>query len=71
MGKTTGEIATDIDHTREHLRSNLQELEDRVKAATDWRGYVGNHLGTMTVAALIGGMLLSSMVGKRRPSHEG
>jgi hypothetical protein len=65
MGKTTDEIATDIDQTREDLRANLQELETRVKAVTDWRGQFRKHPAPMVVAALVGGALLSAMMGKR------
>jgi len=64
MGKTTDEIATDIDQTRETLRANLEELETRVKAVTDWRGQFRKHPTPMVVAALVGGALLSAMIGK-------
>jgi len=65
MGKTTDEIASDIDQTREDLRANLEELETRVKAVTDWRGQFRKHPAPMVVAALVGGALLSAMLGKR------
>jgi hypothetical protein len=58
---------SDIDQTREELQSNLRELETRVKSAADWRSYVEKHPGPMVVAALVGGALLSAMMGKRRP----
>jgi len=69
MGKTTDEIEADIDNTRQDLKSNLQELETRVKAATDWRGYFRKHSGSMLAVAFGGGVLLSSMVGKRARSE--
>ncbi len=65
MGETTDQIVNDIDHTREHLKSNLQELEERAKAAADWRSHFRKHPGPMVLAALVGGALLSSMLGKR------
>jgi hypothetical protein len=65
MGKTTDEIVTDIDQTREELKSNLEELETRVKAVADWRVQVGRHPAAMIAAALLGGVLLSTLVGKR------
>jgi len=68
MGQTTEQIANDIDQTREHLKSNLEELETRVKAVTDWREQFRKHSGPMVVAALVGGALLSAMIGKRPPS---
>jgi hypothetical protein len=67
MGKTTDEIAIDIDRSREDLKSNLAELETRVKAATDWRAHFRNHPGPMVSAALVGGVLLSLMIGTRPP----
>jgi Protein of unknown function (DUF3618) len=70
MGKTTDEIATDIDQTRADLKANLEELETRMKAVTDWRSHFRKHPGSMVVAALVGGVLLSSMIGKRSPSRE-
>jgi hypothetical protein len=65
MGQTSDEIVSVIDQTREDLRANLKELETRAKAATDWRSYVDKHPGPMVVAALVGGALLSAIMGKR------
>ena len=64
MGQTTDEIENHIETKREDLKSNLQELETRVKSATDWRQYFQKHTGTMVAAAFGGGILLSTMVGK-------
>lgn len=68
MGQTTDQIAAGIDQTRDDLKSNLEELETRVKSAADWRGHFRKHPGSMIAAAVVGGMLLSSMFGKRPPS---
>jgi hypothetical protein len=65
MGQTTDQIASDIDETRQNLKSNLEELETRVKDAADWRAQFRKHPGAMVVAAFVGGVLLSSMIGKR------
>ena len=67
MGKTTHEIANDIDQTRSDLKSNLEELETRVKEATDWRAHFRKRPGSMIAAALFGGVLLSLMSEKRSP----
>ena len=67
MGKTTHEIASDIDQTRSDLKSNLEELETRVKDATDWRAHFRKRPGSMVAAALFGGVLLSLMSEKRSP----
>lgn len=69
MGQTTDQIVTDIDRTRDALKSNLEELETRVKSVTDWRDLVGKHPTAAIVAALLGGVVLWSMVGKRGASR--
>lgn len=65
MGQTTDQIENQIESKREDLKSNLQELEARVKTATDWRHYFAEHTGTMIAAAFGGGVLLASMLGGR------
>jgi hypothetical protein len=65
MGQTTDQIENQIESKREDLKSNLQELETRVKTATDWRHYFAEHTGTMIAAAFGGGVLLATMVGGR------
>jgi hypothetical protein len=65
MGQTTEQIETQIDRTREDLRSNLLELEARAKEVTDWRVQFRRHPTAMIAAAVVGGMLLSAMFGKR------
>ena len=49
MGQTTDQIENQIENKREDLKSNLQELETRVKTATDWRHYFAEHTGTAAV----------------------
>ena len=65
MGQTTDQIENQIENNRADLKSNLQELETRVKTATDWRQYFAEHTGTMIAAAFGGGVLLATMVGGR------
>jgi hypothetical protein len=65
MGQRTDQIENQIESKREDLKSNLQELETRVKTATDWRHYFAEHTGTMIAAAFGGGVLLATMVGGR------
>ena len=65
MGKTSDEIVSAIDQTREDLKSNLEELENRVKAVTDWRLQFSRHPAAMIAGALIGGAILATLVGKR------
>jgi hypothetical protein len=63
MGETTDQIAADIAQRRDDLKSNLEELETRVKDAADWRSQFRRHPGVMIAAAMAGGMLLSSLLG--------
>ena len=70
MGQTTDEIASGIDQTREELKSNLEELETRVKRAADWRTHFRNHPGAMIAVAMVGGMLLSTLIGKQPTSRD-
>jgi hypothetical protein len=65
MGQRTDQIENQIENKREDLKSNLRELETRVKTATDWRHYFAEHTGTMIAAAFGGGVLLAAMVGGR------
>jgi hypothetical protein len=65
MGERTDQIENQIENKREDLKSNLQELQTRVKTATDWRHYFTEHTGTMIAAAFGGGVLLAAMVGGR------
>jgi hypothetical protein len=65
MGQTPDEIVTEIDRTREDLKSNLQELELRAREAADWRSQFRKHPGRMVVAAMLGGALVALSLGRR------
>ena len=65
MGQTTDQIENQIESKREDLKTNLEELQTRVKTATDWRHYFAEHTGTMIAAAFGGGVLLATMLGGR------
>jgi hypothetical protein len=65
MGQRTDQIENQIENKREDLKTNLEELQTRVKTATDWRHYFAEHTGTMLAAAFGGGVLLATMVGGR------
>jgi hypothetical protein len=62
MGQTSDQITREIHQTRAELKSNLRELETRVKTATDWRVQFNRHPVAMVAAALVGGALLSAFV---------
>ena len=65
MGQDSDEIASRIESKRDDLRSNLEELEDKVKAVTDWRQQFERHTGLMLGLALTGGLLLSGLMPRR------
>jgi len=65
MGQTTDQIANEIDRTRDDLKANLEELETRMKAVTDWRRHFEKRPGALLAAAMVGGVILSTMIGKR------
>jgi len=65
MGEASDQITTRIDQTREDLRLNLEELENRVKAVTDLRGQIRKHPAALVIAVVAGGLLLSALLGKR------
>lgn len=64
MGETTDQIASDIARQREDLKSNLEELETRVKDVADWRAQFRRHPGALIAAAAVGGALLSVLIKK-------
>ena len=70
MGQTTEQIESHIEHKRADLKSNLQELETRVKSATDWRHYFERHTGTMIAAAFGGGIVLSILIGRMQSRRD-
>ena len=65
MGETTDQIETHLETKQDALRSNLEELEQKVKSVTDWRRQFRNNPGLMLGLAFGGGMLLAGVM--RRP----
>jgi hypothetical protein len=59
MNETSGEIESHIHDTRQDLNANLNELEQKVKAVTDWRKHYTKAPGAFLVTALGGGVLLA------------
>jgi Protein of unknown function (DUF3618) len=55
MGQTTNQIEAHIEDTREHLGSNLHELEQKVKSVTDWKQHFQTNPITMLGVAFGGG----------------
>ena len=66
MAESSQEIVSRIEGTRQALEANFEELETRVKAATDWRHHYEQHALTWVGAALLGGAVLG--LSSARPS---
>ena len=74
MGEKPGEMRSDrskrsIDLERNDLGRNIQQLEHKVKTTMDWPAQFQKNPRTMIGLAFGGGVLLSSLIGGRRPSH--
>lgn len=70
MAEDPATIESEIRSTRQRLGSNLQELETRVRDATDWRVQFERHTGAFIGAAFGAGVLLSLLVGRRRSARD-
>jgi hypothetical protein len=66
VGTTASQIETDIERMRATLGSNIEELEHKVKTATDWRHHYRKNPLPMLGLAFGGGVLLSAMLGGRK-----
>lgn len=68
MDRATESIELEIDRGRELLRSNLEELEARVRSMVDWRrAYRDNTATALGIA--FGGALLWGLMVRGRPSE--
>jgi hypothetical protein len=70
MADEPREIKSHIVTTRRELGDNLQELEDRVKQATQWRTYVNRYPFAMVAIAFGGGVAASAMFGNSRSTSK-
>ena len=59
MDEETNQIKHHIDTERKQLGRNLQEIEDRVKSATDLKAQFDKNTGLFLGAAVAGGFLVS------------
>jgi hypothetical protein len=62
MGQTTERIESDIQEERDRLRTNLDELGNRVRSATDWRRQFRDNPALGLGLAFGAGLLLASLV---------
>lgn len=65
MDERPDQIISNIEAHRDELGRNLNELETRVRRTTDWRTYYERNPMLMVGAALGGGVLLGSAIGRR------
>jgi hypothetical protein len=66
LEETSSQIETQIRNTRQDLSENIDELEQRVKSAVDWRRHYTTHTGAFLGAAFGAGYLLSVIARRRR-----
>jgi hypothetical protein len=66
MDQTVHQIEAHINNTREHLGSNLQELERKVDAVSDWRAHFQARPLTLLGVAFAGGVALATTLRGRR-----
>lgn len=69
MGQTADQIETHIETTREHLGSDIRELERKVKSVTDWKERFKESPGIMLGMAFGGGVLLAKWWGEKKTRH--
>lgn len=70
MDPTVDEIEDHIESSREDLRSNLQELGQKVKLAVDWREKFRANPGAGLAVAFGGGFILANLMGGSRDRQE-
>lgn len=70
MDERPEQIEDHIRSTQRELGSNLQELEGKVKDATNWRVQFERHPVALLGIAFAGGLLLSAGLGGRRRRTE-
>jgi hypothetical protein len=74
MGETSYQIERHINEKRDDLGDNFDELEEKVRAAFDWRAQVQTRPAMMIGIAFGGGVLLSALLpafSRRTSSVEG
>ena len=65
MGRATDRLEQHLQDERRALRSNLEELEDRVRSAVDWRRQFRSNTTAFLGLALGGGLLIGLMTARR------
>jgi hypothetical protein len=70
MGQTVDQIEGQIEDSREDLRSNLDQLGQKVNSAVDWRRKFRASPGAVLAVAFGGGLILANVVGGSRSRDE-
>jgi hypothetical protein len=70
MGQTVDQIEDQIEGSRGDLRSNLEELGQKVKSAVDWREKFRANPGAVLALAFGGGLILANIIGGSRSRDE-
>ena len=65
MDRATDRIEQHLEHERQALRSNLEELEDRVRSTVDWRRQFRGNAAAFLGLAFGAGLLLGVMTSRR------
>ena len=71
MDRDTDRIKQHLDHERQALRSNLAELEHRVRSTVDWRTQFRGHTAAFLAFACASGLLIGMMTARRRRAPAG
>jgi len=70
MGEKPDQIERHIYEKRNELGENINELQQKVKTAVDWRTQFDRRPLAMVGIAFGGGLLLSMLIGRGRHSHD-
>ena len=71
MDRDTDRVKQHLDHERRALRSNLAELEHRVRSTVDWRTQFRGHTAAFLAFACASGLLIGMMTARRRRAPAG
>jgi hypothetical protein len=71
MDRDTDRIKQHLDHERQALRSNLAELEHRVRSTVDWRTQFRGNTAAFLGFACATGLLIGMMTARRRRAPAG
>jgi hypothetical protein len=71
MDRATDRVKQHLDHERRALRSNLAELEHRVRSSVDWRIQFRRNTAAFLGFACATGLLIGMMAARRRRAPAG